>query len=824
MAKLVSSSVGILAGTVPRQGHLVIQLRAPTFPVVVGFRSAPCETIIHANNRLRSWQSSNFVSHLNNNRFEFEKTTIETAESFRRGTSVCENGPHFPRIRAWTINLVLILVSLIKSTRSFRTGSTSVGLFCDRSEQVSRRTLARHARSRIMGWLLLPALILALALVTGVQVLRRIEMRRLSQRLADLSEAKERGSHRARLQYPHIDLSRCIGCGTCVKACPEDGVLDLIHGQAVVIHGARCVGHGLCAQACPVGAIDLTLGELKDRRDIPAMTEQFEVRNVPGMFLAGEVTGFALIRTAISHGRAIVDEIEKRLRDGKNDSAITPDDSILDLCIVGAGPAGISASLQAKHWGLTFVTLEQETLGGTVSKYPRRKLVMTQPVELPLHGRLKRSSYSKEELMELWSSLAQKYDLPIRTGEEFVGVERDGNDRFRIKTKNGEVTAHFVCLALGRRGTPRRLGVPGEDLPKVAYGLIDAQSYQGRNILVVGGGDSAIEAAIGLSEQTDNSVTLSYRKSAFSRLKARNEARINQAIQKRQLECIFDSQVIEIAPKNVILGINDENSPRAESVIENDEVFVLAGGIPPFKLLESSGVSFDPADRETPPPLVERGTGLLKALVTALMLAVIAMVWVVLFKAYYTAEQIARPLSNQHDWLKPSSGLGLTCGIVATLLIIVNLAYLLRRNVFRERMPGTLTAWMTSHVVTGILALLLVLIHAAMAPKNTLGGHAFFALGFLVVTGAIGRYFYSFVPRAANGQELALEELNSRIALESTEWDRFGRGFWRQGATGNSRPCRGRQMGRRFSESSDGVDANASGGGPDSQTTPPTCD
>lgn len=623
-----------------------------------------------------------------------------------------------------------------------------------------------------MGWLLLPALILTLLLAVLLLMARRAELRRMSSSLSDLVAAKESGGHRARLQYPHIDLTQCIGCGTCVKACPEDGVLDLIHGQAVVIHGARCVGHGLCASACPVGAIDLTLGDLTHRRDIPVLTEELEAGEGAGLFLAGEVTGYALIRTAISHGTAIVDEIASRVRQNGGGAA----DDALDLCIVGAGPAGVAASLQAKARGLRFVTLEQEALGGAVSKYPRRKLVMTQPVVLPLHGRLKRTSYSKEELMELWSALAAKYELPIVTGRQFTGVEKNGSGQFLVMTSNGQYRAKFVCLALGRRGTPRKLGVAGEGLPKVAYSLIDAQSYQRRRILVVGGGDSAIEAALALAEQPGNEVTISYRKSAVFRLKSRNEARLREALQSGRLACVLSSQVSEITPSQVRLEVAAEEGPPVRTVLENDEVFIMAGGVAPLQLLEKCGVSFDPRDRAAPPPLLPRGTGLLHALWTSLIMSVAVLAWVLVFRQYYWASSAQRPLSHLHEMLRPSSPFGLASGLAATLLIVANLSYLLRRN-WLEWIPGSLAGWMTAHVVTGIVALLLVLFHAAMSPQQTVGGHAFAALVFLVTTGAIGRYFYSFVPRAANGKELALEELNSRLAAEAAQWDRWGREF-----------------------------------------------
>jgi thioredoxin reductase/Pyruvate/2-oxoacid:ferredoxin oxidoreductase delta subunit len=615
------------------------------------------------------------------------------------------------------------------------------------------------------------SILAALAVALVYQLSRRRELRKMQRDLEERNEARERGSHKAQLRYPHIDLSRCLGCGACVRACPEEGVLGLIHGQAAVLHGARCVGHGLCAAECPVDAITLTLGSLEGRKDIPALTPEFEVPDMPGLFLGGEVTGHALIRTAIGHGEAIADEVARRVAESK-----LPKNGVLDLCIVGAGPAGFSCSLQAKARGLRFITIDQETFGGTVSKYPRRKLVMTQPVRLPLYGMLRSTSFEKEELMALWSELAKKHALPIRSGVEFEDLERR-NGHYVVLTSRGEIEARHVVLAVGRRGTPRKLGVPGEELPKVAYNLVDAQSYQDRDLLVVGGGDSAIEAAIALSEQPGSRVTLSYRQSAFARLKAKNERHIRKAIEDGTIQVVFDSQLVDIAPGAVTLRVKGDPD---DWVVPNDEVFIMAGGVPPFAMLEKAGVSFDPSRVAQPEPPTERGANAVRGTLAALLWTAAAWAWFSAFREYYSLPPVDRIFHELHEKLRPGAGWGLLSGAAATAAIIANLLYLPRRSLKGSWIPGSLKAWMTSHLVTGTLALLLVAVHAGFRPKETAGGYAFLMLLVLAATGVIGRYFYALVPRAANGREAALEELRGEAAAQSAEWDRHGRGFGEQ--------------------------------------------
>ena len=603
-----------------------------------------------------------------------------------------------------------------------------------------------------------------LSLAVAYLRLREAGRKRDAAVLAEQARAKSAGTHKARLQYPNIDLARCIGCGTCVAACPEQNVLEMVNGQAMVVHGARCMGHGRCASDCPVGAIAVELGDLSERHDIPVLTEKFESERTPGIFLAGEITGYALIRTAVSQGTVVADEIARRRAPDQPSS-----DEVFDLVIVGSGPAGLACALQSKLHGTSFLVLEQAELGGTVAKYPRRKLLMTQPIVLPLHGRLARDSYTKEELLDLWSSVIREHQLPLRTGVEVQGVERIEGGLLRVRTDTGDCVTRNVCLALGRRGTPNKLGVPGEELSKVSYSLLDAEAYQDHRVLVVGGGDSAIEAALGLSEQYGNTVTLSYRKGEFSRIRARNEERIRAAIEEGRIEALFGSEVLEIGESSVRLRVSE----REERVLANDDVFVFAGGKAPLDLLQKCGISFDHARPGVQTAAAEPPGNLTQSLSIALGFALLVLAWVIVFHRYYSLPGYERPLAPEHDWLRPSGKAGLVAGVLSGAMILANLAYLARRSMLFPWLPGTLRRWMTMHVATGIGAFLLVIVHSAMSPQRGPGGDAFYGLAILVVTGAIGRWFYSFVPRASNGRELALDELELNTSDLSGQWDRI---------------------------------------------------
>ena len=381
--------------------------------------------------------------------------------------------------------------------------------------------------------------------------------------------------------HPVVDPLKCIGCGSCIKACPEQPhhhVLGLINGKAALVSPTECIGHGACREACPVGAIQLVFGTATRGVDLPRLSPWFET-NVPGVFIAGELGGMGLIRNAVEQGRQAVEQIHERRPRGNGE---------LDLLIVGAGPAGFAASLAARERGMRFATLEQESLGGCVFQYPRGKIVMTRPVRLPIVGEVKVTTTRKEDLLDLWRDIEQRVGLRMNYKERVEAIERT-NGGFRVRSSKGEYTPHSVLLTIGRRGTPRKLGVPGEDLPKVVYRLIEPDQYLAQHVLVVGGGDSALEAAASIAEVGEpGRVTLSYRGDAFGRAKPRNRDRVTAAESDGRLRVLLKSQVERIEPDSVTLSCEG----RTER-LHNDSVIVSAGGVLPTDFLRSIGIEVE---------------------------------------------------------------------------------------------------------------------------------------------------------------------------------------------------------------------------------------
>ena len=425
---------------------------------------------------------------------------------------------------------------------------------------------------------LTPAMVYSAAVVAliGLHLAWRA---RASRRVLKRQEAaKEAGMNEPPTLHPWIDPGICLGCASCVTACPEKTVLGVIDGKAELVEAAHCVGHGACKTACPLDAITLVFGTEKRGVDIPNVSPEFET-NVPGIFIAGELGGMGLVRNAVEQGRQALENAEALCRE--------PHDCDFDVAIIGAGPAGIAASLGAKALGLSYRTIDQDSLGGTVAHFPRRKVVMTAPAILPLVGKVNFRETTKEALIEFWEKVVADHQLEIGFNNRMEVIE-PLELGFKINTSKESFSARAVLLCLGRRGTPRKLGVEGEHLDKVVYRLVDPEQYRGMSVLVVGGGDSAVEAAVSLSEEPGTNATLAYRGPAFNRIKPGNRERLDMAQKSGALRVCYNTNIDSISPGEVVL-VGDQG----HETVANEAVIVCAGGVLPRDVLEKIGIQFE---------------------------------------------------------------------------------------------------------------------------------------------------------------------------------------------------------------------------------------
>lgn len=411
------------------------------------------------------------------------------------------------------------------------------------------------------------------AIIVGVYLYRHRKQTR--ETLKKVEIAKEEGLHEPVSLYPHIDLNTCIGSAACIVDCPEKDILGMVDGKVTVVNTTNCVGHGACFHACPVEAISLRIGTEKRGVDLPHVNQSFE-SNMQGIYIAGELGGMGLIKNSIEQGSQAIKNMVKNNKPTK--------EGVHDVVIIGAGPAGIAATLEAKKQGFKAVTLEQESLGGTVATYPRNKIVLTSPMELPLHGVVKMKVTNKDELLTLWHKVIDENDLKINERVKVEAIIPMKDNTFKVKTNTNETyLAKHVLMAIGRRGSPRKLNCPGEESQKVAYRLLDPEQISGKKIMVVGGGDSAVESAMLLMDQND--VILSYRKDKFSRIKPKNRERILECIDNQQIDIRYNSNVVSIMDDRILL----EQEGNTEEVA-NDLVYIFAGGELPTSFLQNAGV------------------------------------------------------------------------------------------------------------------------------------------------------------------------------------------------------------------------------------------
>jgi thioredoxin reductase (NADPH) len=384
---------------------------------------------------------------------------------------------------------------------------------------------------------------------------------------------------------PRILPELCIGSGACVAACPEASVIALVDGRAQLVNPLGCIGHGACAKACPVNAIRLVYGSSTVGVELPVLDSNFQT-NQPGVYIAGELGGMGLIRNAIRQGRLAADHIVASSpergappRRGRNGA--------LDALVIGAGPAGISATLQLMQAGLRVLLVDREGFGGTILHYPRAKVVMTGALELPVYGTVRGRQLSKEQLMGLWHDIRMKMKPPLATGHLVTRLCARADGMIEVQAERAVWHSANVVLALGGRGSPRKLDVPGEERAKVVYRLLEPAEFRGQHVMVVGGGNSAVESALALADfRGCASVSLCYRRNEFARCRSENKKRIQECIASGAVRALLSTQLLGIQEHGVTL------SDAQQRVLElpNDAVIVQAGGTPPAQLLKSFGI------------------------------------------------------------------------------------------------------------------------------------------------------------------------------------------------------------------------------------------
>ncbi|MEW5975770.1 MAG: NAD(P)-binding domain-containing protein [Acidobacteriota bacterium] len=306
--------------------------------------------------------------------------------------------------------------------------------------------------------------------------------------------------------------------------------------------------------------------------------------NIPGLFIVGDLAGAPVIKYAMAQGYEVIEHIASL------PGAVGGEDAdLLDVVVIGAGAAGLNAALQAKERGLRYLLLEKEQIANTIENFPDGKWVYAEPDSQPPKGKLWLDGASKEDLTRRWHQIVRNNQLNIRTMEGVTRCEkRDG--AFLVTTSKGQYRAKRVVLATGQRGNPRKLGVQGENQEHVYHRLYSPRKYKNQDILVVGGGNSAVEAAITLSEQ--NRVYLSYRGSALSRVFKDNERKLNEAIAAGKIELLLNSNILEFGEKEAVLKIKRVGNEETRR-ISFQNAFVLIGAEVPRDFLKSLGIKME---------------------------------------------------------------------------------------------------------------------------------------------------------------------------------------------------------------------------------------
>ena len=609
------------------------------------------------------------------------------------------------------------------------------------------------------------AIALVAVLLAGYLFRRWWEDRRAKKKLA---EAVKQELNVPQSLHPVIDPDICIGSGSCINACPEGKILGLVDGVATLVNASKCIGHGKCAAECPVSAIKLVFGSAERGVELPEVDEHFETSR-PGVHIVGELAGMGLIKNALTQGLQVAARLKATI------GGRAPTDGV-DVVIVGAGPAGIATAVGCRAAGLTYALVEQDTVGGTVAHYPRQKLVMTETVDLPFYGKFGRKLIRKEDLVGSFQAVMAKAGVQVHEKTKLTGID-GAKDSFVVTTDRGMLPCRRVVLAIGRRGTPRKMGVPGEEQEKVAYRLIDPRQYAGKRVLVVGGGDSALEAAIQLADESDATVAISYRKPEFGRCRPLNKQRLDAHVKNGRIKTFMSSEVLGVERDAVSL----KNGTTEK--IPNDFVIACLGGELPNEFLKSIGVSIRKhhGDKAMANPSLarkspRRGSGRAASIAFALLgFAVVAGLVAVGWK-YYLLPRSLRYKAPEHAFLKPGGTWGHGVGVLATLFMLLNFIYPLRKRLSFFKGKGSIAPWLRFHIFVGIMSPLVILFHTAFQWGNQLATTTYVSVVVVVATGLVGRYFYGWMridPLDASEATRLGERLSALAGQIPAEWRQY---------------------------------------------------